>query len=117
MTKSRLRRHPLITILVFLFFAVSLLMIVALRLSSSDSSPKKRQRKRVNEYRLPADFGLHREVVKLESPFVEPLIPVSDATVAVDDGWNDQMLKVVITIVSIVVGIVVGIFVTQLLIQ
>lgn len=116
MTKSRLRRHPLITIMVFLFFAVSLIMIIALRLSSNDSSPKKQQRKKVNEYLLPADFGLHREVVKPESPFVEPLIPASDAEVAVDYGLSDHMYKL-ISIVAAAVGIVIGIFVTQLLIN
>lgn len=91
-------------------------MIVALRLSNNDSSSKKQQRKKVNEYLLPADFGLHREVVKPESPFVEPLILVSDAAVAVDDGSNEKMLKGVITIVAIAVGVVVGLFLTQLLV-
>lgn len=116
--KSLLRRHPYLIVLALLFFAFSLTIILAAYMGAPASSADKRRRKRVNTYRLPADFSFAPIALSPEGSVMDPAKtePVPAGAVVVN-GINERLFYVVFVIVGVIVGVLIATLMTKLLIK
>ncbi|MHB1391057.1 MAG: hypothetical protein ACYCXF_07500 [Thermoleophilia bacterium] len=112
--KSLLRRYPLITVLALMFFALSVIVIVALQAGASPSVTDKRPRKKVNTYRLPADFNFVREAIGLVAQSMGPILTGTAPEAVIDGGRSNLLFNIVTMVLAVFAGLLIGWLMTRL---
>ena len=113
---SLIRKHPLFTVLFFLFFAFSFIIVLAFLWSGTGASLTRRSRYKVNTYRLPADFSFATEALGLEPQPVGPVSEASVVTGSIDEGRKELLFNAVSLIVAAAVGLGIAILVTRMMV-
>ncbi len=114
--KSLFRRHPLVIALVFLFFVVLPIVILALQWGGTSSFARRKPRNKVNSYRLPADFSFSLDSVGLEPAAVEAPDFGPGLAISPETELNERLIKAVSIAVAVIVGVLVGTLLSRVLV-
>lgn len=113
---SLLRRHPVVTLFVFVFFAAVLVVIVAQHWSAP-AGPRKRDRRKINSYRIPPGMHLVTEDDLMAPPpaavaLMTAAIAAEPAPAPAPEAKENSLLFNAVTILT---GIVVASLIAYLL--
>lgn len=116
--KTLLRRHPIIILLALLFFAFSLAIILVAYMGAPASAAGRRQRKKVNSYRLPADFTFASAALSpVGSVMTQARIDPVPVEATVSGGVNERLFYAVSLVIGIIAGVLIATMLTGLLIK